>query len=64
MKIVLIGGHGTIGRTIAAALNDKHEVVVAGRSKGDVRVDISDSGSIQSMFDALGVVDRDCLCGG
>ena len=57
MKIVLIGGHGTIGKKVAEMLSEKAEVIVVGRQKGDVLVDISDAGSIAKMFEAIGEVD-------
>ncbi|TAI48915.1 short chain dehydrogenase [Flagellimonas allohymeniacidonis] len=57
MKIVLVGGHGTIGKKVAARLSEKAQVLVAGRQKGDVLVDISDSTSITKMFDEIGEVD-------
>lgn len=61
MKIILIGGHGTIGKTVAAALSSRHEVVTAGRSSGDIRVDITAEESIEKMFRELKTVDA-CIC--
>lgn len=46
MKILLVGGNGTIGKKVAAHLNEKHEVVIAGRKNADVHVDIKDNGVI------------------
>jgi len=57
MKILLIGGNGTIGRTVKANLAARHEVIIAGRKSGDMLVDIADSKSIEQMFEALGKVD-------
>lgn len=57
MKIVVIGGNGTIGSTVVEELKKRHEVLVAGRSKGDVLVDISDVNSIENMYKTLGNVD-------
>ncbi len=57
MKIVVIGGNGTIGRKVAARLSEKHDVLIAGRSSGDVTVDIADSASIEKMFAQIGKVD-------
>jgi NAD(P)-dependent dehydrogenase (short-subunit alcohol dehydrogenase family) len=57
MKILLIGGNGTIGRTVKANLAARHEVIIAGRKSGDILVDIADSKSIEQMFEALGKVD-------
>lgn len=50
MRIILIGGNGTIGREVAHALSAAHEVVTAGRSSGDLRVDMVDPESVASMF--------------
>jgi len=57
MKILIVGGNGTIGKRVVDSLKEKHELVIAGRSTGDVTVDISDSGSIQNMFSQVGNVD-------
>lgn len=50
MKILIIGGNGTIGRKVASHFAANHEVLVAGRTSGDVTVDIADTSSIESMF--------------
>ena len=57
MKILIIGGNGTIGKKVTERLKQNHEVIVAGRNSGDVQVDFSDSNSIKSMFDEIGKVD-------
>ena len=57
MKILIIGGNGTIGKKVSKRLLEKHEVIVAGRNSGDVTVDFSDSKSIKSMFDKVGKLD-------
>lgn len=58
MKIVLVGGSGTIGRRLAPALTGRgHEVITAGRSSGEVRVDITSVESIEEMYRRLGPVD-------
>jgi NAD(P)-dependent dehydrogenase (short-subunit alcohol dehydrogenase family) len=61
MKIVLIGGHGTIGKKVAAALSPRHELIIAGRSSGDIQVDITAATSIEDMFRQLKTVDA-CIC--
>lgn len=38
-------------------LLEKYEVIIAGRNSGDVKVDFSDSNSMQSMFKTIGKVD-------
>jgi len=57
MKILIIGGNGTIGKTVTQRFTATHEVIVAGRSSGDVTVGIASSQSIQDMFESIGQVD-------
>ncbi|MCW8982213.1 short chain dehydrogenase [Altibacter sp.] len=57
MKILIIGGNGTIGNKVTERFSEKHEVIIAGRTSGDVTVDIASSGSIAEMFKQVGKVD-------
>src|SRR5690606_18509536 len=57
MKIIVIGGTGTIGRFVCDALRPRHEVVTAGSKSGDLRVDTGDSASIRTLFETLGRFD-------
>lgn len=57
MKILLVGGSGTIGRRLRPALEAKHEVLTASRSSGDVRVDIASAESIERMYRELPPLD-------
>ncbi|OIQ21243.1 short chain dehydrogenase [Lacinutrix sp. MedPE-SW] len=57
MKILIIGGNGTIGKKVTERLSIKHEVIVAGRNSGDINVDFSESKSIKSMFETIGKLD-------
>jgi NAD(P)-dependent dehydrogenase (short-subunit alcohol dehydrogenase family) len=57
MKILIVGGNGTIGKKVAAHLNKKHEIVIAGRKNADVEVNIRDISSIQRMFEAVPLID-------
>ena len=64
MKILIIGGKGTIGKKVSAHLSKKHDVKIAGRSSGDVTVDIEDSRSITAMFESVGSIDAVvCIAG-
>jgi dTDP-4-dehydrorhamnose reductase len=56
MKILLIGGRGTIGKKLAAALGN-HDLIVAGRSGGDEQVDITACASIEKLFQRLPLLD-------
>ena len=57
MKILIVGGNGTIGKKVAAYLNERHEVVIAGRNNADVEVDIKDKNSILHMFEQVPLID-------
>jgi NAD(P)-dependent dehydrogenase (short-subunit alcohol dehydrogenase family) len=61
MKIVVIGGSGTIGRAVSAALAQRHEVLVASR-RGPVRVDLADPASVEALFDAVPDADAVVCC--
>ncbi len=64
MKILIVGGGGTIGHRVSAHLSKKHEVLIAGRKTGDVVVDIVDSKSIEAMYKTVGNVDAvACIAG-
>ncbi|QNJ97934.1 short chain dehydrogenase [Constantimarinum furrinae] len=57
MKILIIGGSGTIGKKVVERFSETDEVIVAGRNSGDVTVDISSSESIKKMFEKSGTLD-------
>ncbi len=64
MKILIIGGNGTIGKKVSNHFSKKHEVLIAGRNSGDVTVDIAASQSIENMFESVGNVDAVvCIAG-
>lgn len=57
MKILIIGGNGTIGKTLTSHFEEQNEVMVAGRTTGDFTVDIAKSSSIEKLFAKIGKVD-------
>jgi NAD(P)-dependent dehydrogenase (short-subunit alcohol dehydrogenase family) len=57
MKILIVGGSGTIGKKVSNHFSKKHDVIVAARQSGDVKVDMTDSRSIEAMFESVGNVD-------
>lgn len=57
MKVLIVGGSGTLGKCVVEALKDEHEVITAGRNSGDIQVDIEDTPSIASMYKQLGSFD-------
>ena len=61
MKILIIGGHGTIGAPVVRHFAQQHQIVIGGRTSGDIPVDLADSQSIQSMFNTTGMLDA-ILC--
>ena len=61
MKILVIGGKGTIGKKVVAHFSKKHDIIIAGRNSGDVTMDIADSKSIKEMFESIETMDA-ILC--
>jgi NAD(P)-dependent dehydrogenase (short-subunit alcohol dehydrogenase family) len=57
VRIIVIGGAGTIGTAVVELLSARHDVVVAGRQSGDVQVDISSRDSVRSMYRRVGSFD-------
>jgi NAD(P)-dependent dehydrogenase (short-subunit alcohol dehydrogenase family) len=64
MKIIIIGGNGTIGKKVSHHFSKKHEIMIGGRNSGDVMIDIADSKSIEAMFESVGNIDAVvCIAG-
>jgi NAD(P)-dependent dehydrogenase (short-subunit alcohol dehydrogenase family) len=57
VRIIVIGGAGTIGKAVVAALSDRHDVVVAGRRSGTVQVDLQSPDSVRAMYRRAGSFD-------
>ncbi|MBT1072165.1 short chain dehydrogenase [Pelotalea chapellei] len=57
MRIILIGGTGTIGREVAKALSASNEVISASRSSGDLRIDMANPESVEAFFQGVGKFD-------
>jgi NAD(P)-dependent dehydrogenase (short-subunit alcohol dehydrogenase family) len=57
VRIIVVGGAGTIGTAVVELLSARHDIVVAGRRSGDVRVDISSEDSVRSMYQQIGSFD-------
>ena len=57
MKVIVVGGTGTIGREVVRALAERHEVVSACRTTAAECVDIESAESIRAMFLSIGPVD-------
>ncbi|MBT8184608.1 MAG: short chain dehydrogenase [Eudoraea sp.] len=57
MKILIIGGKGTIGSSVSAYFSKNNDVIIAGRSEGDAIVDLEKSASIKALFEQTGALD-------
>jgi NAD(P)-dependent dehydrogenase (short-subunit alcohol dehydrogenase family) len=57
VRIIAVGGNGTVGRPVVERLAARHDVVVAGRTAADVEVDISSPDSVRAMYEAVGSFD-------
>ncbi len=57
MKILIIGGNGTIGRRIKERLQTNHEIIVAGKNSGDLKFNLENSSSIRELFEKIGPLD-------
>jgi NAD(P)-dependent dehydrogenase (short-subunit alcohol dehydrogenase family) len=64
MRILIVGTNGDVGKAALAELNTRHDVVTAGRTTGDVRVDLLDAASISAMFQKAGKIDAVIACAG
>lgn len=56
MKVMLIGGTGTIGNAVAEELKG-HEVIRVGLNRGDYQADLENAESLEALFQAVGPVD-------
>lgn len=64
MKILIIGGNGTIGKRVTEYLKSNHEVLIGGRTNSDVKIDISKSDSIENALNEIGKLDAIvCIAG-
>lgn len=57
MKIILIGASGTIGSSIASALEKDHQLIKVGSKSGDLQININDPASIKTLYDKVGSFD-------
>ena len=64
MKILVIGGNGTIGKPVVSHFMETDEVIIAGLNSGDIKLDIADTGSIKEALEQTGKVDAIvCIAG-
>ncbi|HTR11915.1 MAG TPA: short chain dehydrogenase [Roseiarcus sp.] len=57
LRILIIGASGVLGRAIVAELAPRHEIVTAGSTSGDVRIDIADPANIVEGVRTAGALD-------
>jgi NAD(P)-dependent dehydrogenase (short-subunit alcohol dehydrogenase family) len=57
MRIVIVGATGTMGKYLAGAFEKEHEIIRVGSSGGDIRADITQLESIESLFEQVGNFD-------
>jgi NAD(P)-dependent dehydrogenase (short-subunit alcohol dehydrogenase family) len=57
MRILVVGGTGTIGSAVVAALASRHDVIAAGHKNGAYHVDLASPASITACFQAVGRFD-------
>lgn len=56
-RVLLIGAGGTLGRAVAAELAERHDLMTAGRTSGDLRLDLTDSDSLRAALAQAGPLD-------
>jgi NAD(P)-dependent dehydrogenase (short-subunit alcohol dehydrogenase family) len=57
MRILIVGGAGTVGKAAVNELGRRHQILKAGRNSGELRVDISSEQSILAMYEQSGKID-------
>lgn len=57
MRIIIVGASGTMGKHLANAFKNEHEVITAASTGCDVQVDITSTESIEKMFKKTGPFD-------
>jgi dTDP-4-dehydrorhamnose reductase len=57
MRILVVGAEGTVGKAAISDLSKRHEIISAGRSSGQIRVDLMDESSVLEMFKSVGRID-------
>ncbi len=64
MRVLIVGAEGTVGKAATAGLGSRHEIVTAGRTSGNVKVDLMDIASVQAMYKKVGKIDAVVACTG
>ncbi|MCU6496869.1 short chain dehydrogenase [Rugamonas sp. A1-17] len=64
MKVMVIGGTGTIGSAVVGQLKLRHEVIAVGARGGQHQVDIEDIPQVRALFEKVGSVDAVVVAAG
>lgn len=64
MKILVIGGTGVIGRAVVEELSARHEIIVAAYQNSDIKIDISSTESVYSLYEKVGFLDAIVVAAG
>lgn len=56
-RVLVVGAGGTLGRAVVAELAQRHDVIAASRTEGDVRIDLTDPASIRAALEKIGRLD-------
>ena len=64
MKVVVVGATGTIGSALVYALQNDHEVIAVGNSRGDYLVDMTSEDSVRELLKSLGRFDALAITAG
>lgn len=57
LRILIIGGYGTIGKKVTDFFQESHDIIVAGRNRGNYQLDIANSTEIKRGLEEIGPVD-------
>lgn len=57
MRVIVIGGTGTIGQAVTGVLGQLHEVVAVGRTSGTHQVDMASPESVRALFEEVAPFD-------
>ena len=64
MRILVVGGEGTVGKAAISGFSKGHDIIRAGRNSGDLHVNVNDEASVAAMFAKLKTVDAVVACTG
>ncbi len=57
MRVIVIGGTGTIGSAVVKLLSTRHDVVAVGHTEGLYKVDLASPDSVDTLFKSIGTCD-------